>query len=351
MAGRAQAREGLAYLQLMRGEPAAAAATLEPVVSALDLAGAHRDAALARVDLAFAYASAGRTMRARMVLAEARDSLRQGGDVVGEAATLDAMGDLERGDGRPVAASALYEQGLRVLAGHPAPNVEWQLRVGLAEAMADQKSSAAAVASMQQAVAVLDRTALRIPAEQRRSRYLADKWYAYDRLARLEVQLGRDSTALEVSERMRAREMRDGLARGRIPWRADADSTLVRQEQELRHVITELAAEADGSVPTASALRGPGAATGTPSRVLEALALAETRYAELLTTLRDRQPAYARLVAGPSATWREIAGGAFVGCCAARIPGVRLGRNGIRRDAQRGAVDRARHGSRRSWHR
>jgi len=308
VAGRAQARQGLAYLQLMRGEPAAAAATLEPVVSALDLAGAHRDAALARVDLAFAYASAGRTMRARMVLAEARDSLRQGGDAVGEAATLDAMGDLERGDRRPVAAGTLYEQGLRVLAGHPAPNVEWQLRAGLAEAMADQKSSAAAVASMRQAVALLDRTALRIPAEQRRSRYLADKWYAYDRLARLEVQLGRDSTALEVSERMRAREMRDGLARGRIPWRPDADSTLVRQEQELRHVITELAAEADGSAPTTGVLRGPGTAPSTPGGLLEALAQAETRYADLLTTLRDRQPAYARLVAGPSATWREIAG-------------------------------------------
>ena len=308
IAGRAQARQGLAYLQLLRGEPAAAAATLEPVVTSLDLSGAHRDAALARVDLAFAYASAGRTTRARAVLATARDSLRRGGDAVGEAAALDAMGDLERGEGRPVAASALYEQGLQVLAGRQAPNVEWQLRVGLAEALADQKTPGAAVASMRQAVAVLDRTALRIPAEQRRSRYLADKWYAYDRLARLEAQLGRDSTALEVSERMRAREMRDALARGRIPWRADADTALVRQEQELRHAITELAAEVDGSSATVGVLRGPSAAPSTPGSALEALAQAEARYAELLTTLRDRQPAYARLVAGPSATWREIAG-------------------------------------------
>ena len=307
-AGRAQARQGLAYLQLLRSEPAAAAATLEPVVAALDLAGAHRDAALARVDLAFAYASAGRTIRARAVLAVARDSLRQGGDVVGEAAVLDAMGDLERGDGRPVAAMALYERGLQVLGGRQAPNVEWQLRAGLAEAMSDQKAPAAAVISMRQAVTVLDGTALRIPAEQRRSRYLADKWYAYDRLARLEAQLGRDSTAFEVSERMRAREMRDALARGRIPWRADADSALVREEQELRHAITELAAEVDGSASGNSALRGPSSAPSTPGRTQEALAQAETRYAELLTTLRDRQPAYARLVAGPAARWQEIAG-------------------------------------------
>ncbi|MBP2648235.1 MAG: tetratricopeptide repeat domain protein, partial [Gemmatimonadetes bacterium] len=307
-AGRAQARQGLAYLQLVRDEPAAAAATLEPVVVALDLSGAHRDAALARVDLAFAYAGAGRAGRARAELSEARDTLRRSGDVVGEAAALVAMGDLERGGGRPVAAMTLYEEGLQILQGRQAPNVEWQLRAGLADAMADQKAPAAAAVAMRQAVAVLDGTALRIPAEQRRSRYLADKWYAYDRLARLEAQLGRDSTALEVSERMRAREMRDALARGRIPWRADGDSALVRQEQELRHAITQLAAEVDGSPATNGMLRGPSAAVSTPGAALEALAQAESRYAELLTALRDRQPAYARLVTGPSAGWREVAG-------------------------------------------
>ena len=302
--GGARARHGMGLVRLADGDASGALGPLETAVRGFELAGDARAAALTRLDLVSALAETGDRTRARRELASAHDVLARLQDPAGVAAATAVLAALELEEGRPAAAEALYRQGLADLGARPAASVSWALHAGLGDALAAQHSAEAATA-YRTAIAQLERTAGTVPSRDRRADWLADKWDVYASLATLERSRGRDSTAFEVSERLRARAMLDGLGLARVAWHAGADSALVRREQELRRAVSELQRDATPA-PRMLALRGASDPGTAPLVAREALARAEAERAEVLLTLRERSPDYAALVDGRTASWRDV---------------------------------------------
>jgi CHAT domain-containing protein len=303
---RAGAQQGRGYLLLLDGSDARAMVVLNQAARALDQSGDRRAAALVRLDVAAAQAEAGEMERARALAGLARDTLRRLGDPAGEAAALGVLASIALQGGRPVAAESLYREGLDLLVARPAPGVTWSLRSGLAQAEVAQGRLAKAAQDLRAAVRDVERSAAFLPSPHARSAFLADKWAVYGTLAQLELARGRDTTAFEVSEQVRSRQFLDELALGPVAWNSGADSGLIRREQDLRRAITELSGQLDDAPAAAGLVRGPDPAAPTPSVKREALARTEAEYAELLTLLRQRQAAYAKVVSARTASWRDV---------------------------------------------
>ena len=302
--GGARARHGIGLVRLADEDAGGALAPLQTAVRDFESVGDARAAALARLDLVVALAETGDRTRARRELASAHDALARLQDPAGVAAATAVLAGLELEDGRPAAAEALCRKALADLGARPAASVSWALHAGLGDALAAQHSPEAA-AAYRTAIAQLERTAGTVPSRDRRADWLADKWEVYASLATLERSRGRDSTAFEVSERLRARAMLDGLGLARVAWHAGADSAMVRREQELRRAVTELSRDASPA-PRALVLRGASDPGTAPLVAREALARAEAERAEVLLTLRERSPDYAALVDGRTASWRDV---------------------------------------------
>src|SRR3989442_6433267 len=256
---------------------------------------------MTRVLVGYALRESGDTAGPRRIVPTALDTMRAVGDAAGEAAALGALGDLAARAGIGLTAESLYRRGLDRVVSTPAPSVSWPLHAGLGAALRSRGALAEAVTELHAAAADVERVPVRLPLEQRRASYLADKWEVYAQLALVERARGRTEEAFDASERLRARQMLDVLARGRIAWQAADGDTLLSQEQDLRLRISDLtrrledASDGDG-------LREPN--VGAAGAVREALARAQAAYADLLAAVQETKPAYAHLVAGEGATLR-----------------------------------------------
>jgi CHAT domain-containing protein len=240
-------------------------------------------------------------------LTQAAGTFRASSDAVGEAAALGAIGDLELQRAMPVAAESAYARGIARLAGRPAPDVAWRLHAGLGAARRSRGALADAAHALRAAVAEVERVAGGLRVEERRAGFLADKWDVYAQLVLTELARGRQADAFGVSERMRARQMVDLLARGRIaPTVAAADAGAAAREEDLRRRITELTRLVEGTTQGAAPLRGSTPAALSVDAASEALDAAQKAYAELLLEMRESHPSYARLVSGEVVSWREI---------------------------------------------
>jgi CHAT domain-containing protein/Tfp pilus assembly protein PilF len=303
--GQAEAQQGQGQLLLLREDFVGAQSALELALRGQETSGNWRSAALTRVLLASAYDELGDTSSARQSIEEAAVALRRLDDPVAEAAAFGALGELEVKFGMALAAESLYHRALSLVEDRAAPTVSWQLRAGLGRALKSRGALPQAAREFRAAIAEVERVSGTIVLEQRRAAFLADKWDVYGELALVERARGRHAAAFELSERMRARQMLDLLARGRISGSGSAAGGLTAREQTLRHRISELTAELEGSESIA-ALRGPEVATRDLNVVREALAAAQRRYAALLLELRERSPEYATLVAAETAPVRDI---------------------------------------------
>src|SRR5204863_6972941 len=141
---------------------------------------------------------------------------------------------------------------------------------------------------------------------ERRSAFLADKWDVYAQLALVERDRGRVGAAFEASERLRAREMLELLARGRITSPADTAEDVVAREQDLRRRIGELTHDLDNADAADQTLRGSDVALNA-STTRESLRRAQESYADLMLEARERAPRHAALVAPDVATWQGVA--------------------------------------------
>lgn len=309
IAGQSAARQGQGLLLLLREDYAGAAQIFALAARSQIAGGDKRSAALTRLLLGYALAQRGDTSNGRRTLAAAARELATLGDVVGEATALNALGDLTSSGGAALAAEALYRRGLDRLGGLQAPEIRWQLHAGLGAALRGRGVLADAAREMRSAVSEIERMSASLRLEERRSAFLADKWDVYAQLALTEQARGRDGEAFAASERMRGRQMLDMLARGRIvpvAQRVDATSTGTH-EQDLRQRISDLTRGLEQSRNGEPPLRGPrlDARAANPAR--EALDAAQKAYAVLLAEMRESNPAYARLVSGETATWRQVA--------------------------------------------
>ena len=264
--------------------------------------------ALTRVMSGQAAWGLGDTAAAYRAFAQAIDTLRALGQPIEEAQALATLGHLEARSGRTLVAESLYQAGLSRLGMRRAPSVAWQLHAGLAGALRHRGALADAAGELQGAIAQIEQVSGGLPLEEQRSAFRADKWDAYVELALVERARGRMEAAFEASERLRARQMLDLLARGRVPDADTNSGNLRSREQDLRRRIAELARQTEPPRDNAGGgLRDPAAA-GASSAVSEALARAQQAYGALLLEMREANPAYAALVHGEVASAREVMG-------------------------------------------
>ena len=249
----------------------------------------------------------GDTATARRVLTEVLDTMRALGDARTEAKLLSRLGDLEVRSGHLLAADSLYRRGLARLEGGPAPEVTWQLRAGLATTLRSRGALAEAARELLAGIGEIEQVAGGLELEEQRSAFQADKWDVYVDLAQVEYQRGRTEPAFEISERLRARQMLDLLARGRI-GRQGPLGQLALREQDLRRQIGERAMQAGAREPTeqALALRDPGSAGEADARANQELAQLQEDYGKLLLEIRSADPSYAGLVRGETVAARSV---------------------------------------------
>jgi len=307
-AGEAEAQEGRALLLLERDDAVHAQALLETALRTQLGAGSLRAAALTRVTLGRAVLARGDTSGARSQLTRAAGDLDRGGDPVAAAAALGEWAALEAHAGAPIAADSLYRAALDRLGDRIAPEVAWGLHAGWAGVLRGQGGGAtdAAARELRSALNELDRPSRTLVLPERRSAFLADKWDVYAQLALVERDRGRVGAAFEASERLRAREMLDLLARGRITAPLDTAQDLVTREQDLRRRIGELTNDLAQSDATDETLRGSEVAVNAGT-TRESLLRAQETYADLLLEARERAPRHATLVAPDVATWQSVA--------------------------------------------
>lgn len=305
-AGEAAARFGRARVLLGRDDLGGAARLLEQAIAAQTTAGDRRSAALTRLWLGEVDLRKGDTADARAQVVQASSELGRLGDPVAQAAAFSARGDLEARAGFPASAESLYRQGLAIVGTRTVPDVSWHLRAGLGVVLEHRGAVDGAAVAFRGAIHDIEQAGRTIVVPERRSTYLADKWDVYVRLATLERTRGRVDSAFALSERLRAGELRDLLAQGRV---ASPDATtpeLAAREQDLRRYIGDLWSELEAGGEQPATVRGPDVSRAS-SVSREALVRAQSAYADLLLEMRDRAPRHTDLVAPPPVGWRDVA--------------------------------------------
>jgi CHAT domain-containing protein len=304
--GEAEAQQGRGLLFLARENYPRAQALLETALRTETGAGRARAAALTRVTLGLVSLKRGDTTAARRQLVRAATDLDQLGDPVGAAAATAERAALEAAAGFASVAESLYRVGLDRLGNRGVPEVAWRLHAGLGLVLRTRGALDDAAREFRTALTHIDRSARSLVLAERRSAYLADKWDVYAQLALTERSRGLPGAAFDASERLRAREMLELLARGRVETAGDTAADLVEREQDLRWRIAELERPVEGSTRTTEELRGPDPSLPGEAR-LAALSHAQDAYGELLLEMRERSPRHADLVARGAVSWRDVA--------------------------------------------
>jgi CHAT domain-containing protein len=305
--GQAEAQSGLGLLLALRKDYAGALARVSLALRTQETQGDPRSTALTRVLLGTIQSQAGDTAAARVSLTHAATALHALSDPAGEASALGMLASLSAQEMRPIAAESLYRRALARLGTAPAPSISLQLHAGLGDALRSRNAHQAAATEYRAAVKDIEGISASVPLEQRRAAFVSDKGEVYAQLARVELSLGNTGAAFEASERLRARELLDLLARGRVamPAAPGADRTLTTREQDLRRQIDVLTGELEGQ-RSASALRGPLVTERSSGAVREALAQAQQSYGDLLLQMREARPEYAAMVSGEIASARQV---------------------------------------------
>jgi len=304
--GEAEARHGLGQLALAQEDTARAEMLFTAALRSQTAARNHRAAALTRLSLGRVAWTRGDTARGRRLMAQAAAELVRLGDQVGSAEALGERAALEAGAGFAPAADSQYRVALRRIEGREAPETVWRLRAGLGLALKAQGAVDAAARELRAAVDALEGPSRSLALPARRSAFLADKWDTYAQLTLLERARGLPAAAFEASERLRAREMLELLARGRITGSSNGAPDLVGREQDLRRRITELTRQLDRPTPGADLVRGPDLSrVGTAKR--PELLRAQEEYADLLLRMQEQAPRHAAFVSPRTASWREVA--------------------------------------------
>ena len=304
-AGTADAQQGRGTLLLDKGDYVRAQTLLGGALRSHLTSGQQRAAALTRLALGELAAARGDTVEARRQLARAAGDLTHLGDPVAAAAATGERAALEGAAGFPAAAESLYRAALGQVADRVAPEVTWRLHAGLALVARTRGSAEDAVRELRTAIADVERPGRSLAVAERRSGFLADKWDLYAQVALTERARGHPAAAFEASERLRAREMLELLARGRVAP-GDTAVDLIAREQDVRRHIAELTASLEGPDARTEDVRGPDVA-GMGGATREALLREQSAYADLLLEMRERAPRHSALLSPPAVTWRDVA--------------------------------------------
>lgn len=281
-AGEAATLAALGALSLAEEDYAAARLLLTAAESRQREEGDARAAALTGLLVARATAGLGDSAAARRQVNAALGVLRGAGDPAAEAWAQCQLGDVERAAALPLAAEAAYRVGLARLGRRPAAGVAVCLTSGLAGVLREQRADAEAIRTLERGIAAIEATAGQLVLPAQRSDFLADKWQLYTDLALAQRATGSVAAAFATSERLRARQALDLVARGPAPPGPgrEADPRL----GVLRRRITALLTVESGSGQPRT-LRGDDGLGQVSAARREALARAQSAYAALLDSL------------------------------------------------------------------
>jgi len=305
--GQAEAESGLGLLLALRSDFHGALTRISLALRTQEAIGDPRSAALTRLLLGAIQAKVGDTTAARSSIASALSALRTLGDVAGEAEAMGALAELAVQERLPLKAESQYRIALARLGTAIAPAISWRLHSGLGRVLRSRGALDESAAELRAAAREGEQMSASVRAGERRAAFSSDKGDVYAQLASVEIARGNTDSAFEASERLRARELLDLLAQGRVtlPVGGGANGALASREQDLRRQIDVLTGELE-SARTVGALRGPLAPERTSVAVREALAQVQRRYGDLLLQMRDSQPEYAAMVTGRVASARSI---------------------------------------------
>jgi CHAT domain-containing protein len=296
-----EAQQGRGLLALAMEEEARATSLLIAALRSQRAASNARGAALTRIALGQAAWLRNDTAAARLQLKQAVAELDRLKDPVAAAEALAEAGKVEYQARSLPLAESHFRAGLRRLEGRQSPETMGRLRAGLGLVLRDRGDLNGAARELRAAIDALDAPSRTLALAERRSAFRSDKWEVYGQLALIERARGLENAAFEVSERQRAREMHEILARGRVEA-GEASADLVSREQDLRRRIGELSREA--SPVRSEPVRGTELSLGSPAR--PSLLQAQDQYADLLLQLRERAPRHAEVVASKVASWRQV---------------------------------------------
>jgi len=283
-AGEAEALAALGALDLQEEDYRPARDLLDQAATRQRDLGDRRNAALTSLLAVQARAALGDSAGARAAVEQAIADLRSAGDPVGEAWAQCAAGDLARDGGLPLAAEAAYRAGLARLGRRPAAGVLTCLTRGLGGVLRGRAAPAPAIQVLAQGITGIEATAGRLEGPGRRADFLVDKWGLYEDLALAQRAAGDVAGAFATSERLRARQTLDLVARGPVPPSASFTGASDPGLAVLRQRITALLADGEaGGTPIA--LRGDDALGQLRNTRREALARAQAAYAARFDSL------------------------------------------------------------------
>ena len=302
--GVAAAREGRAFLLLLRGEFRLARQVFEEIAAVHAGAGDRRAAGIARMLAGVAAHREHRFPAARRALDEALSDFRAVEDRVGEAATLGESASLYRSVGDARRSEASFRRALQLIEGR-APPISWRLHAGLGQLLQHARPAEAA-AELRRSVTEIERISSVLTLSERRAAYMDDKWEVYATLARLEGRNGRPGAAFDMSERMRARQTLDLLARAPRPEKLTSTTSARRREASLRQQVAQLRSDRLTLRLDHRSIPDPTAGTGLIGRRSGELRNAEARHAQLLRQMAVTDPGYTALARGETISWREV---------------------------------------------
>ena len=303
--GEAEAAQGLGLLLLDADDAPRARILLTEALRGEMATGNARAASVSRMLLGRLSLQQRDTAGARRALAQAASELERLGDPVASATALGELAALQADAGLSRTADSLYAAALARVGERVAPHVTWRLHSGLGRLLEKSGALDDAAREFRAAIADVELAGNSLALAEQRSEFLSDKADTYVQLALVERARNRISDAFEVSERVRAQEMLELLAQGRVSAPADTAAELITREQDLRRRITELTRELQGGSEGLRALRGPDVSKGH-GVTREALVSAQSAYSELLLEMRARAPRHAALVSPARANWLDI---------------------------------------------
>jgi CHAT domain-containing protein/tetratricopeptide (TPR) repeat protein len=303
--GEADAAQGLGLLLLDADDATRARPLLNDALRGEVATGNHRAASITRMHLGELSLLERDTESARRAFSRAAAELERLGDPVASATALGELAALSADGGLSREADSLYAAALARVGDRVAPHLTWRLHAGLGSLREKRGVLDDAARELRAGIADVERASRSLALAERRSGFLSDKSDPYLRLALVERSRGRIGDAFAVSERVRAREMRELLAQGRVTPPADTAAELVAREQDLRRRIAQLTRELAGSAEGSEALRGPDVSRGRDI-TRELLVSAQAAYSELLLEMRERAPRHAALVSQPPVSWQDV---------------------------------------------
>jgi CHAT domain-containing protein/predicted negative regulator of RcsB-dependent stress response len=292
---------GEAKMQYARGDYAKARTILERLLA--DTLTAANYAIRARVTIADIAVEQGDTAAAIRTISQAVDSARRYGDVDAEGRALHKWASYELLARHPIVAESLAHYALTRLPNQR-PEVFSELHHVVANTLFQRGALADAARELEVGIAEIERASRSVSADQYRSNYLADKWEIYIDLALLEVNRRRPAEAFRASERLRARQMLDLLANGRVAGGRKIGDLSMR-ERDLRRQIDELTRQRQGTGAAPQQLRGAGSAEADSALRLT-LDSAQQAYGALVAEIHETSPEYAAFIRGETATASEV---------------------------------------------